>query len=208
MSRLLLRRNRRPSRTRPAWLAVGLGNPGAEYESTRHNAGARSADRLAQQLGARMKPSRSRALVAEAVSDGVRVLVARPTTYMNESGVAVASLLRRLRVDPEHLIVVHDDIDLAEAALQLKRGGGTAGHHGLESIEGVIGTRDFYRVRIGVGRPRSPRQDPADFVLERMGKRVAEELAVAEAEGAEAVLAIIHDGLDRAMGRFNRSGVR
>lgn len=183
------------------WLAVGLGNPGREYETTRHNAGARAVERLARRLGAPLRPSRDLALRGDAVVEGVRLLLARPTTYMNESGRAVARMARRSGIDPEHLVVLHDDIDLRAGALRLKKGGGTAGHHGLDSIAGAIGSKDFYRVRIGVGR--SPRKDPVDWVLERMGKREAEEAAVTEEEAGDAVLAIVVEGLERAMNRFN-----
>lgn len=183
------------------WLAVGLGNPGDSYHRTRHNAGARAVERLAAQLGVKLRTSKAEALVADVRSDESRILVARPTTWMNESGRAVASLIRWFKVDPGNLIVLHDDIDLKPAALRLKKGGGTAGHHGLESIVAAIGTQDFYRIRIGVGRTRIP--ETPGRVLEKVGKGEAEVMDVAEAEAADAVLAIINDGLERAMNRYN-----
>lgn len=148
-----------------------------------------------------LRASKTRALVADARTDGVHLLIARPTTFMNESGAAVADLIRWFKVIVDRLIIVHDDIDLQSAVLRLKRGGGTAGHHGLDSIVGAIGSRDFYRVRIGVGRTRIP--ETPDRVIERVPKKEAEELAIAEANAADAVLSIIHEGLDRAMNRFN-----
>lgn len=184
------------------WLAVGLGNPGVGYELTRHNAGARAVEALAERLGTRLRLGRIRAFTAEARVDATGLVLARPTTFMNESGQAVAPLVRRHRVDPGRLIVVHDDIDLQPAVLRLKLGGGTAGHHGLDSIVSALGTREFYRVRIGVGRPPGP-GDPAEWVLKRMTKPAAADLAAAEEAAGEAVLAIIQDGMDRAMNRFN-----
>jgi PTH1 family peptidyl-tRNA hydrolase len=184
-----------------AWLAVGLGNPGKSYERTRHNAGVRAIERLADNLGVKLRASKTRALVGDARTDGAHLLIARPTTFMNESGAAVADLIRWFKVAPDRLIVVHDDIDLKSSVLRLKRGGGTAGHHGLDSIVAAIGTRDFYRVRIGVGRTRIP--ETPDRVLERVSKKEREDLGVAESNAAEAVLSIIKEGLDRAMNRFN-----
>jgi PTH1 family peptidyl-tRNA hydrolase len=184
------------------WLAVGLGNPGKTYERTRHNAGARAAERLAERLGVKLRPSKAPALVGEGSIEGERVVVARPTTFMNESGLAVRALMESLKLDPSRLIVLHDDIDLQAGRLRLKRGGGDAGHHGLESIVSSLGTGDFFRVRIGVGRPEGP-QDPADWVLEPMSQTAAKELALAEAEAAEGALAIIREGLERAKSRFN-----
>lgn len=145
-------------------------------------------------------------MTADARVQGHKLVIARPTTYMNESGVAVQSLLAYLKVPVEHLIVVYDDIDLGEGTLRLKFGGGTGGQHGIESIVTTIKDRNFYRVRIGVGRPSSPLADPGEFVLQPMGKAAAERLAVAERDAAEAVLAIVNDGLERAMNRFNSKG--
>jgi PTH1 family peptidyl-tRNA hydrolase len=191
----------------PAWLVVGLGNPGRDYEHSRHNAGARAAEGLARSLGARMSRSKFRALVAEARTDGVPVRIARPTTFMNDSGQAVAPLARWYRTASDHLIVLHDELDLPLGQLRLKKGGGTAGHHGLDSIVGSLGTKDFYRVRIGVGKPGRT-GETVNWVLDRLPRAAAEALAAVEAEAADAALAIIHEGLDRAMNRFNTRGER
>jgi PTH1 family peptidyl-tRNA hydrolase len=185
-----------------SWLAVGLGNPGERYERTRHNAGARALEQLAARLGVRLRPAKGGVLIAEARSGGARLVLARPTSYMNDSGPPVAWACRWHRIDVDHVIVLHDDIDLQAATLRLKKGGGTAGHRGLDSIVQALGSKDFYRVRIGVGRPDWPR-DPVDWVLERMSRQAGEELAVTEAEAGDAVLSIVHDGLERAMNRFN-----
>ena len=190
-----------------AWLVVGLGNPGRDYEHTRHNAGARAAELLARNLDSRMGRSKFRALVAEARTDGVPLKVARPTTFMNESGQAVAPLARWYKIDPDHLIVLHDELDLPVGQLRLKKGGGTAGHHGLDSIVGSLGTKEFYRVRIGVGKPGDT-GETVNWVLDRLPRAAAEALGVAEAEAGDAALAIIHEGLDRAMSRFNTRGER
>jgi PTH1 family peptidyl-tRNA hydrolase len=185
-----------------AWVAVGLGNPGRRYEKTRHNAGARALTILTKQLGTKLKRSKTQALVGEAMTDGERLLLARPATFMNESGPAVAQVLRWFRLRPDRMIVVYDEIDLRANTLRIKRGGGTAGHNGLDSIMRAVGTPDFYRVRIGVGRPPG-RQDPADWVLHPMSRKEGRELAETEEMAADAVLSIIHDGIERAMNRFN-----
>ena len=191
----------------PAWLVVGLGNPGRDYEHSRHNAGARAAEALAQRLDSRMGRSKFRALVAEGRTDGVPLRIARPTTFMNDSGQAVAPLARWYKIDPDHLIVLHDELDLPVGQLRLKKGGGTAGHHGLDSIVGSLGTRDFYRVRLGVGKPGHA-GETVNWVLDRLPRADAEALSAAEAEAGDAALAIIHEGLDRAMNRFNTRGER
>lgn len=186
----------------PAWLVVGLGNPGKPYEHTRHNAGVRAVEGLADRLGARMGRSKFRALVAETRLGEVPLKLSRPTTYMNESGQAVAPLARWHKIDPDHLIVMHDELDLTLGQLKLKIGGGTAGHHGLDSIAQSLGTKDFYRVRIGVGKPKQA-TETIGWVLEHLPKADAEVLARSEADAGEAALAIIRDGLDAAMNRYN-----
>lgn len=195
----LLRRRKKGRSSTPAWLIVGLGNPGKEYQNTRHNAGARAAEHLAEQLDLHLKAARrAPALAGEANLDPGRLIVARSGTFMNESGRSVAALSRYYDVEPEQVIVLHDDLDLSEGALRLKRGGGNAGHRGLDSVSKSLSSADFYRVRIGIGRPRSPRQQPADFVLEPMSSEVAGRLGAAEEAAGEAALAIIREGLEAA----------
>lgn len=199
----LLRRRKRSRSSTPAWLVVGLGNPGKGYENTRHNAGARAAERLAEELDLHLKPARrAPALAGESNLDGRRLVVARSGTFMNESGRSVAALARYYDVEPDRIVVLHDDLDLAPGALRLKLGGGNAGHHGLDSVTKALGSGGFYRVRIGIGRPRSPRQEPADFVLEPMSAEAAEKLGAAETAAAAAALAIIQDGLEAARNRY------
>ena len=188
-----------------AWLVVGLGNPGDRYADTRHNIGAWAVERLADRLGSRLRKVRFTALHAgEATVDGQQVLLARPGTFMNVSGPPVASFVRKRRIDPDHLIVCHDEIDLPFGSLKVKRGGSTAGHNGLRSLVGALGSDDFLRVRLGVGRPPG-RQDPADYVLRPFPKAEREEAALLAEEGADAVLTLIREGLTAAQDRHNRS---
>lgn len=185
-----------------AWLVVGLGNPGPEYERTRHNAGYRVVDALASRLGVKLRTSRSKALVADARAEDLRVLLAKPTTFMNSSGDAVGLLARYFKVPVERVIVVHDDLDLPLGAMRVKRGGGTAGHLGLDSIVRLLGSPAFARVRVGIGRPPG-RQDPTDYVLEPFRKGEEETVAVAFEEAADAALTIAGEGIAAAQNRFH-----
>jgi PTH1 family peptidyl-tRNA hydrolase len=185
------------------WLVVGLGNPDDEYGGTRHNAGAMVVARLAERAGTRLKRSRNRAQVAEIRDGDQRVVLARPTSYVNESGGPVSLLARWYKTPLERIIVVHDEIDLAAGKLQVRRGGGTAGHNGLKDIVKALGSPDFLRVRIGVGRPPG-RKDPADYVLEPVPKRDAEDFAVLLERAADAATDLVHLPLERAQDRHNR----
>jgi PTH1 family peptidyl-tRNA hydrolase len=188
-----------------AWLVVGLGNPGAKFAETRHNIGAWVVDRLVSRLGERLRKVRFLPLeVAEARADGDRVYLARPQTFMNVSGPSAASFARRRMVPVERIVACHDEIDLPFGALKLKRGGSTAGHHGLDSLVEALRSPDFYRVRLGVGRPRG-RQDPADYVLDPFPKAEREEAELLAERGADAVLALVTEGLAAAQERFNRT---
>ncbi len=193
------------SSAEPAWLVVGLGNPGTKYEYTRHNAGARAVEKMAKKLGVRMRSTRSVAWMGEVTHDGVRLYLARPSTYMNESGRAVAILANLKKVPPENIVVLHDEIDLPAGALKVKIGGGSAGNKGIESVARSLGTKDFYRVRIGVGRPPNPFQEAAGFVLEPLSKAAALELFELEQRAGEAALSLVHSGLEATMNRFNTS---
>lgn len=192
------------SGTRADLLVVGLGNPGAEYEGTRHNVGADTVAVLAARHGERLRSGREHALSAEARVGGRRVALAFPQTYMNDSGRSVAALARRHGIeDLECLVVVHDELDLAVGRLQVKQGGGIAGHNGLRSIRDHLHSTDFLRVRIGIGRPPG-RQDGAGHVLRRPPKAERAELEVVVQEAADAVEAILDQGVAEAMNRFNR----
>jgi PTH1 family peptidyl-tRNA hydrolase len=183
-------------------LVVGLGNPGAEYARTRHNAGADVVEMLARRHGGRLKKSKDRALVDDVHVGGKRMALAIPTTYMNDSGIAVAPLAKRFGVEPEQVVIVHDELDLPPAALKIKEGGGLAGHNGLRSIKNHLHTDAFLRVRIGVGKPNSKEQG-ADHVLSRVSKREREALDVTLEEAADAVELILSDGVQAAMNRYN-----
>lgn len=194
----------RPRTGTPADLVVvGLGNPGDEYARTRHNVGAEVVERLAQRHGGRLRRGRERARVDEVRIDGKRVALAVPLTYMNESGMAVAPLVRRYGVDSRHLVIVHDELDLPVAALQVKSGGGLAGHNGLRSIVAHLHDDSFPRVRIGVGKPVS-KDRGADHVLRGFSKGERTEIDVTLEQAADAVECIANAGVDAAMNRFNQ----
>lgn len=184
-------------------LVVGLGNPGREYERSRHNVGFDVIDVLARRHGARLRSGRERAFVDEVRVDGQRLALACPQTYMNLSGESVAPLVRRYGIDDlRHLVIVHDELDLPPGRLRVKVGGGLAGHNGLRSIKAHLHDDGFVRVRIGVGKPPSAEQG-ADHVLRRVSKAERAELDVVVQEAADAVEVILAEGPDAAMGRFN-----
>jgi peptidyl-tRNA hydrolase, PTH1 family len=184
-------------------LVVGLGNPGAEYEGTRHNAGADVVALLAERHGGRLRRGKERALVDEVTVAGRRLALAFPQTYMNLSGESVALLVRRFGIDdPTHLVVVHDELDLPVGRVKLKEGGGLAGHNGLRSIVAHLKSHDFCRIRIGVGKPPG-RQQGADHVLRKPSKADRTELEIAVQTAADAVEAIAERGMAAAMNEYN-----
>jgi peptidyl-tRNA hydrolase, PTH1 family len=189
------------------WLIVGLGNPGKEFARTRHNVGEEVVTELARRRGDTLKSGRNNALVAESRIGDERCVLAFPLTYVNESGLAVRSLARRYRIDdPEHIVIVHDELDLPPTTVRVKEGGGLAGHNGLRSVAGHLGTHDFLRVRIGVGKPVS-KERGADHVLSRLPKRQRDLFDVAVQEAADAVEAIVLDGVAKAMNTYNTRAV-
>src|SRR4051794_6012519 len=185
------------------WLVVGLGNPGPGYAGNRHNAGAMVVDALAAELGQRFGRHKARADVAEVRlpplggRPGPRLVLAKPGSFMNESGGPVAGLLRFFRIPAERLLVVHDELDIPFGDLRLKRGGGEGGHNGLRSISQSIGTKDYCRLRFGVGRPPG-RMDAADYVLRDFSGAERKELGVLLGEGADAVRDVATTGWERA----------
>lgn len=183
-------------------LIVGLGNPGKKYARTRHNVGTDAIELLARRLGATLKVGRDRAQVAETRIDGHAVVIAVPTTWMNESGEAVGPLARRYRIDPSRIVIVHDELDLAPAVVRVKFGGGLAGHNGLRSVSQHLGTNDFARVRIGVGKPQSKEQG-ADHVLSSIPAAERRELDVAIEVAVDAIERIVSAGTEAAMQEFN-----
>jgi PTH1 family peptidyl-tRNA hydrolase len=190
-----------------AWLVVGLGNPGPEYSSTRHNVGAMVLEKVADQVRAPLsRHKRAHAAAAEAKigipGSIVSAVLVRPLSYMNESGGPVNALLAFYGVEPDHLLVLHDELDIPFDALRVKFGGGDNGHNGLRSIRRAIGTGDFYRVRVGIGRPPG-RQDPAEFVLKPFASAERKVLPDLIDRGAEAVESLLIDGLTTTQNRFN-----
>jgi peptidyl-tRNA hydrolase, PTH1 family len=184
-------------------LVIGLGNPGSEYERSRHNVGAEVAAELARRSGTAMKRGKERALTAEVTIAGKRVALAFPLTYMNESGQAAQLLTRRFGItDPAHIVVVHDELDLPPGVVRVKAGGGLAGHNGLRSLTQHLKTQDYLRVRIGVGKPPS-KERGADHVLRRMPKAERELLDVAVQLAADAVEQLAAEGVAATMTTVN-----
>ncbi len=190
------------------WLVAGLGNPGERYERTRHNLGRMVVAELARRAGERFRKVRFLPVEVAEIREGTeRLLLARSQRYYNESGPVYASLARKRGVEPERVIAVHDDLDLAFGAMRVKVGGSTAGNHGLDSLVAAFRTPDFCRVRVGIGRPPG-RQDPVDFVLEPFPKRLEADVAILVDDAADAVLSLVRDGLQVTQDRFNRAGPR
>jgi PTH1 family peptidyl-tRNA hydrolase len=179
------------------YLIVGLGNPGPRYAGTRHNAGFMVADLLAERLGAKFKAHKGRCDLIEGRLAGAPVILAKPKSYMNVSGGPVVSIARFFKVPVERIIVVHDELDLPFGSLRLKRGGGDGGHNGLKSITRSTGSKDYLRVRFGIGRPPG-RQDPADFVLKDFSSTERKTLDLLIAEAADATELLLERGLETA----------
>jgi PTH1 family peptidyl-tRNA hydrolase len=182
------------------FLVVGLGNPGPSYAGNRHNVGAMVLDELAARAGVKLSPGkgkRARTLIGEGRLAGRRVVLARPTSHMNESGGPVRGLLDYHSVPATDLVVLHDELDIPFGTVRLKRGGGEGGHNGVRSISRSTGTRDYLRVRVGIGRPPG-RQDPADFVLKDFSATERRELDLLVAEAADAAEELLALGLEAA----------
>ena len=190
-----------------SWLIVGLGNPGAKYEATRHNVGQMALDVLAERIGGRFSPHKTGARIAEGrlLPGGVKLILAKSNGYMNTSGGPVSALAKYFGVPAERVIVLHDELDLPFDTLKLKQGGGHGGHNGLRDIAKALGTPDYLRVRIGIGRPPG-QQDPADFVLKPFGSAERSTLPVLLEEAADAAEALVDDGLLAAQQRFHGAG--
>lgn len=189
----------------PLYLIVGLGNPGREYKENRHNVGFMLVDRLAARLGVSFSRVESRALVTRAETQGRRIILAKPQTYMNLSGGPVAALLRFYKIPRENLLVVYDDVDLPLGALRLRPGGGSAGQKGMKSIIDQLGSEEFSRLRIGIGRPPG-RMDAAAYVLQDFSKSDLDLLQLTLDRAADAALAFVTEGLEPAMNQFNGIG--
>lgn len=191
------------------WLVVGLGNPGPQYAGNRHNVGQMVLDLLAERTRATFSTHRSRAVVAQARlgmlpggAPGPRVILAKPSTYMNTSGGPVASLAQYFQVDPARVLVVHDELDIPFGDVRCKIGGGEGGHNGLRDITKALGTKDYVRVRTGVGRPPG-RMDTADFVLKDFTPTERKELPFLLDDAADAVELVLAEGLIKAQLKFH-----
>jgi PTH1 family peptidyl-tRNA hydrolase len=191
------------------WLVVGLGNPGPRYAGNRHNVGAMVVDELASRGSSRLTSHKARASATTVRvgtlaggAPGPRAVIAVPSSYMNESGGPVKALMKFFSVEPDHLVVVHDELDIPAGDVRLKQGGGEGGHNGLRSISSALGTKDYLRVRVGIGRPPG-RMDPADFVLRDFSATERKELPFLVGDAADAVELLVTQGLVVAQQKFH-----
>jgi len=182
------------------WLLVGLGNPGVRYAKTRHNIGFMVLDRLAESLGLSFREKTDYRACNGSIS-GQKVVLMEPLTFMNRSGTAVRKVFSKYAVIPEHIIVIHDDLDLASGRLKIRERGSAGGHKGIESVIQNLGTQEFIRVRIGIGR--DPLIPTEDYVLSRFRKEEQALIKDAIARAVEAISCMIDKGVDKAMNKFN-----
>ena len=187
------------------WLIVGLGNPGKEYERTRHNAGFRAVDILADKLGCKIDKGKFQGIYGQANYGGKKLMLLKPLTYMNLSGRSVLQLSSYFNVPPQRIIVMFDDISLEPGRLRIRADGSAGGHNGIKSIIQEVGSQAFPRVKIGVGAKPNPQYDLADWVLSTFSAQEEKALAVALENAADAALAIIDRGVPEAANRFNGS---
>jgi PTH1 family peptidyl-tRNA hydrolase len=184
------------------WLVAGLGNPGPRYAGNRHNVGFMVADLLAARMGSGFRRDRSRTQAASGRLAGLPVIVAKPMSFMNVSGGPLAALSNFYKIPPDRTVVLHDELDLTFGTIRLKLGGGDNGHNGLRSVTGALRTRDYYRVRVGIGRPAG-RQDPADFVLTDFSAAERKELPLLTELAADAVETLLRSGLAAAQNQIH-----
>jgi len=189
------------------WLIVGLGNPGPRYETTRHNIGQMVLDELADRRGERFREHKAGARVIETWlrPGGEKLVLAKPNSYMNTSGTPVAALARFYSVDPEHIVVIHDELDIPYDSIRLKVGGGHGGHNGVRDVARALATPEFPRVRAGIGRPPG-RQDPADWVLSPFGSAERDTLPIFISDVADAVERLVDEGLLAAQQKHHSRG--
>jgi PTH1 family peptidyl-tRNA hydrolase len=188
-------------------MVVGLGNPGAEYEASRHNVGFRVVEALAGRAGTALTRRRHRSRFARAIFHGEEVLLVKPLTFMNESGSAVSAWQRALDPKPDRIVVIHDDLDLPASRLRIKAGGAHGGHRGIRSLIEALGSGDFLRIKVGIGRPRQGR-DPVEHVLGPFEEAEREEIKAAVERAADAVEVLLQEGLEAAMNRYNVRAAR
>lgn len=184
------------------YLIAGLGNPGEEYAHTRHNAGFDTVDKLAEDVGARYWKTECGALTAKGAYRDIDLILAKPQSFMNTSGGPIKQLMNAYGIAPDHLIVVHDELDIDSDRIRVKFGGGHAGHNGLRSICDKLGTRDWFRVRVGIGRPPG-RMPVVDWVLSVPKKEAQEAFDYVTTEAAQAVLSLMTEGLEKTQQQYN-----
>ena len=204
----LLQRRGKGEDMSDAWLIVGLGNPGPEYEKTRHNIGQMVLDELAKEVGGSFKKhSKASAVVVEGRLGfgGPKVILMKSLGYMNTSGGPVSAVAKFYGIDPDHIIVVHDELDIPFDTIKLKIGGGDGGHNGLRDITKALGTKDYYRVRTGIGRPPG-RMDTADFVLKPFSSTEAKDLPFLISNAADATMMLVKEGLLATQQRYHGAG--
>ena len=204
----LLQRRGKGEDMSDAWLIVGLGNPGPNYAKTRHNIGQMVLDELAKEVGGSFKKhSKASAVVVEGRLGfgGPKVILMKSLGYMNTSGGPVSAIAKFYGIDPDHIIVVHDELDIPFDTIKLKIGGGEGGHNGLRDITKALGTKDYYRVRTGIGRPPG-RMDTADFVLKPFGSTEAKDLPFLISNAADATMMLVKEGLLATQQRYHGAG--
>ncbi len=185
------------------YVIAGLGNPGKQYEKTRHNMGFLVLDRLSEMQGIRISRLKHRALIGEGRIEGTKVLLVKPQTYMNNSGESLGEIFRYYDIEPEQLIVIYDDMDLETGTIRIRKKGGPGSHNGMRSVVNHLqGEKNFPRIRVGIGR--SGGDDWKDFVLDKVSRKEGEELSKAIDQAAQAVCCILKDGIDIAMNRYNK----
>ncbi len=184
------------------FMIVGLGNPGKDYQKNRHNVGFMAIDKIAQEFGFENKKVKSKAIIMEGKKENKKIILVKPQTFMNLSGSAVASLVQFFKINPENLIVIHDDLDLPSLSIRLRPGGGAGGQKGVASIIQNLGTQQFNRIRIGIGRPPG-RMDAADYVLQNFPKQEEKELPFLFDTVTKAIECILDSGIEFAMNKFN-----
>lgn len=185
------------------YLIIGLGNPGKQYATSRHNVGFMVIERLSERWKIELRRNRKNAQTGEGKFNGIPVILAKPHTFMNNSGLSVGPLQRLYGIEADHLVVVYDDLDLAFGRIRLRAGGGAAGHHGMESIIAKLSTRDFPRLRIGIGRPKYEGEEVIDFVLTDFHGSDKVKLDAVLDQAADAVETFLQSGIELAMTRFN-----
>jgi len=183
-------------------LVVGLGNPGKEYTLTKHNVGFLVVDELGKRVGIDIKKNKFQSLYGEGFLEGNKILLLKPQTYMNRSGGAVSSASDFYKIPPENIIVIHDEMDISFGRIMIKPGGGSAGNKGIKSIISSLGSKDFIRVRIGIGKPNA-KSDGANHVLSNFSKSESTMVEESIQTAADAVLEIINNGLEKAMNKYN-----